>query len=104
MTLIYISLSAFAIFLIINIFLTFKSGKRQNSHELSEIRSSIGTLTQGLLNTERNLKEEFVTDRKENADSLKNVREEIGNQLNIFTKTFSDNLSALIKSNEDRLE
>jgi DNA recombination protein RmuC len=104
MTFVYISLLTIAILLVVNIYLTLKAGKKENSSEFSEIRSSIGILTQGLQITERNLKDEFVTNRKENADSLKGVREEIGNQLNTFTKTFSDNLSALIKSNEDKLE
>jgi DNA recombination protein RmuC len=104
MTLIFIGLLAVAILLIANIFLTFKTRKNENNSELSDIKSSIGILSQNLQYTEKNLKDEFVINRKENADSLKGVREEVGNQLNTFTKTFSDNLSALIKSNEDKLE
>lgn len=104
MPFIHILLLAITILLTINIFLTLKAGKKEESIELSEIKSSIGTLTQNLQNTERNLKDEFATNRKENADSLKGVREEVGSHLNTFTKTFSDNLSALTRSNEDKLE
>ena len=99
MTNITIFLIVIAILLVINIILALKGEKQGN--DFSAITSNV---SQALINTERNLKDEFVTNRKENADSLKSVREEVNNQLNMFTRTFSDNLSALIKSNEDKLE
>ncbi|MFN8279011.1 MAG: DNA recombination protein RmuC [Saprospiraceae bacterium] len=104
MELIYIFLLVIAVLLIVNIFLTLKAGKKEESTELAEIKNSVASLIQNLKDTEANLKSEFATNRKENADSLKSVREEVGNQLNSFTKTFSENLSALTKSNEEKLE
>lgn len=57
MTIIYIFLSAIAILLIVNIFLTLKAGKKEAVNELTEIKSSIGTLTSNLKDTEKNLKD-----------------------------------------------
>jgi len=62
MTLTTILLISVTILLVINILFTIAGNKRGN--DFSEIKSA-------LLNTERNLKDEFVTNRKENADSLK---------------------------------
>lgn len=45
MTIVYIFLSTLAIFLIVNIILTLKAGKKKSGNELTEIKSSIGTLT-----------------------------------------------------------
>lgn len=104
MALLYILLSVLAILLIINIFLTIKAGKKEGSIELSEIKSSIGTLTSNLKDTEKNLKDEFVTNRKESAETATGLRTEIGNQLNKFTQTFSEQLGTLTKSNEEKLE
>lgn len=104
MTLLYLSLLAIAILLIVNIFFTIKKEKKVNSSEFSEITSKIEAIALNIQTTERNLKDEFVTNRKENADSFKGVREEVGNHLNTFTKTFSDNLTTLTRSNEERLE
>ena len=53
---------------------------------------------------EKNLKDEFVTNRKESADTATGLRTEIVNQLNTFTQTFSDQLGNLTKTNEDKLE
>lgn len=61
MTIIYIFLSALTILLIVNIILTLKAGKKNIGNELTEIKSSIGTLTSNLKDTEKNLKDEFVT-------------------------------------------
>ena len=69
MTLIYIFFSALAILLIVNIILTLKAGKKETSNELTEIKSSIGTLNSNLKDTEKNLKDEFVTNRKESSES-----------------------------------
>jgi DNA recombination protein RmuC len=104
MELIYIFLSCIAILLIVNIILTFKAGKKEASNELIGIKSSIGTLTSNLKDTEKNLKDEFVTNRKEGTETATGLRTEIGNQLNQFTKTFSDQLGYLTKSNEEKLE
>jgi len=66
MTLIYIFLLALAILLCVNIILTLKAGKKESGNELIEIIpnlfGTIGTLTS-------NLKDEFVTNRKESAET-----------------------------------
>lgn len=104
MTLIYIFLSVLTILLVVNIILTLKAGKNDSGNELNEIKSSIGTLTSNLKDTEKNLKDEFVTNRKESAETATGLRTEIGNQLNKFTQTFSEQLGNLTKSNEEKLE
>ncbi len=104
MPLIYIFLSFLAILLIVNIILTLKAGKKKAGNELTEIKSSIGTLTAHLKDTEKKLKDEFVTNRKESAETATGLRTEIGNQLYKFTQTFSEQLGNLTKSNEEKLE
>jgi len=104
MTLTYIFLTFLAILLIVNIILTLKAGKKDESNELTEIKNSVTTIIQNLKDTEGNLKNEFVTNRKESAESAAGLRTEIGNQLNTFTQTFSEQLGNLTKSNEDKLE
>ena len=104
MEIIYIFLSVLAILLIVNVILTLKAGKNESSNELNEIRSSIGTLTSNLKDTEKNLKDEFVINRKESSETATGLRTEIGVQLNTFTQTFSDQLGNLTKSNEEKLE
>ena len=56
MTIIYIFLSLLAILLIVNIILTLKAGKKEAGNELTEIKSSIGTLTSNLKDTEKTSK------------------------------------------------
>lgn len=104
MALVYIFLTLLSVLLIVNIILTLKAGKNDSGNELNEIKSSIGTLTSNLKDTEKNLKDEFVTNRKESADTATGLRTEIGNQLNKFTQTFSEQLGNLTKSNEEKLE
>ena len=104
MGLINIFLSALVILLFVNIILTLRAGKKVSGNELTEIKSSIGTLTSNLKETEKNLKDEFVTNRKENAETARDLRGEIGEQLNKFTQTFSEQLGNLTKSNEEKLE
>lgn len=103
MILTYIFLLTLAILLIVNIILTLKVGKKEESNDLTEIKSSIGTLVSNLKDTEKNLKDEFVTNRKESSETAAGLRTEIGNQLNKFTQTFSDRLANLTKSNEEKL-
>ena len=104
MTLIYIFLSALAILLIVNIILTLKAGKKEASNELTEIKNSVSTVIQNLKDTERTLKDEFTTNRKESGETATGLRGELVNQLSIFTKTFGDQLGNLTKSNEEKLE
>jgi hypothetical protein len=61
MTIIYIFLTTIAILLIVNIILTLKAGKKEESNELNEIKSAIETLIFNLKDIEKNLKNEFVT-------------------------------------------
>ncbi|MBK9271361.1 MAG: DNA recombination protein RmuC [Saprospiraceae bacterium] len=104
MELIYIILAILVILIIINILLSYNAGKKQTGTELAELKSSIQTLTTNLKDTEKNLKDEFVINRKESAETATGLRTEIGNQLNKFTQTFSDQLGNLTKSNEEKLE
>jgi len=96
--LLYTILALLAILLIVNIFLTLKAGKKEESNELTEIKNSVATLISNLKDTERNLKDEFTTNRKESTENSKGLREEIGKQLNEFTKTFLEQLTALTNS------
>ena len=98
MLLLQISVIIFAILLIVNIILTLKVGSKDSGNEFNEIKNSIASLTQNLKDTETNLKGEFVTNRKENSDNAKGLREEVAHQLNTFTKTFSEQLTALTNS------
>ena len=99
-----ILLIVIAILLIVNIIINLKSGNKESSKELSDLKNSLGVLNDQLKDTERNLKEEFVSNRRESADSAIALRTELGNQLNKFTQTFSDQLTNLTKSNEGKLE
>lgn len=98
MLLLQISVIILATLVILNIILTLRAGKKDSGNELTEIKNSIGSLTQNLKDTETNLKGEFATNRKENSDNAKGLREEVTNQLNTFTKTFSEQLTALTNS------
>jgi len=102
MFLIQITVVLISVLLIVNIFLTLRAGKREVSNEQIEIKNSISSLTQNLKDTEINLKSEFATNRKENSDNSKGLREEVNNRLNSFTQTFSEQLTALTKSVDDK--
>jgi len=104
MELIYIILTILVILILINILLSYNASKKQSGTELTEIKSSLHILTTNLKDTEKNLKDEFVINRKESADTSLGLRAEISNQLNKFTQTFSDQLGNLTKSNEEKLE
>ncbi len=93
-----------AILLIINIILTLKASKKETGNELIEIKSTLSMLSALLKNTEQNLKNEFVINRKESAETAVGLRTEIGHQLNQFTQTFALQLGKLTQSNDERLE
>ena len=99
---IQISLVVIALLLIVILFRIFKSGAGGGNTDLTEIENSIGSLTTNLKDTERNLKEEFATNRKEAAQGSKDLREEVSTQLNTFIKTFSDQLTTLTKTIEEK--
>lgn len=104
MTIVYIILSICLILLIINLFLNLKSHKSADNKELEDLKSTLSLMHANLKDSEKNIKDEFVINRKESADTALGLRSEIGAQLNQFTKTFSDQLANLTKSNEEKLE
>ena len=87
-----VEIFVFIILLIAILILFFNASIRKNYYgqQLSEIKSSIGTLISNLKDTEKNLKDEFVTNRKETAEIATGLRSEVSYQLNKFTQTFSD--------------
>lgn len=99
MTAIYILLG---IILFLQVFFLINPIKKKESNDITELKNSVTTVIQNLKDTEGNLKNEFVTNRKEAAQSSKELREEVGNQLNTFTKTFSDLLTVLTKTLEEK--
>lgn len=102
MELTFIFLSALAILLIVNIVLTYTRRNKDAGSEIAEIKTSISLLISNLKATESNLKSEFVTNRSESASTAKDLREEVYNQLNKFTQTFSEHLSALTSSSAEK--
>lgn len=98
----YIFLTVITILLIVILIRVFIKETKEESTELTEIKNLVASLTQNLKDAETNLKNEFVTNRKEAAQGSKDLREEVSNQLNAFTKTFSDQLTALTKIIEDK--
>lgn len=104
MTIIYILLFSLIVLLVTNLYFTFKAAEKESGNELLEMKTLIETLALSLKNTEKNLKDEFVINRKESAETASSLRIEIGNQLNKFTQTFSEQLSNLTKTNEEKLE
>lgn len=95
-------LAGLGILLAVNIFLTLRAGKKEGNDELREIQNSITLLSQNLKDTERNLKDEFSTNRKETGQGAKDLRDEVAGRLDSFTRTFSESLSGLTKSVEDK--
>ena len=102
MNILYIFLSLIALFLLINIVLTYKALVKDSQQDASELNNALNQLTSNLKNTEANLKNEFVVNRQEHAQAAKDLREEVGNRLLGFTTTFSDQLNALVKSLEEK--
>lgn len=103
MEIIYIILIFNSILTFVSILLIRQAGKKESDKDLLEIIRSINALNQNLKDTEGNLKSEFATNRKESSEIAAGLRVEIGNQLNIFTQTFLDQLGKLTKSIEDKL-
>ena len=98
----YIFLSIIAILLIVILVKVFKKETKEENSESNAIKYSLANLTQHLKETERNLKTEFVTNRKESADIATGLRRELGNQLNQFTQTFLEQLTVLTKLIEEK--
>lgn len=98
----YIFFLVATILLIINIILTLRAGKKEGNKELIELKILVEALKANLKDTESHLSGEFVTNRSESASTAKDLREEVYNQLNRFTQTFSEQLSALTSSNAEK--
>jgi DNA recombination protein RmuC len=92
------------ILIVINVFLGYKIINKNSNSDFTNLTYLVETLTLNLKETEKNIKEEFVTNRKEIGGNISSLRIEIGNQLNKFTQTFSQQLLNLTKSNEEKLE
>lgn len=89
---IYIFLSAIIILLLIVLWLSSKSQNNTKEDDFLLLKNAMVNLNQAIKDSERNIKDEFVINRKETAEHAKNLREEMGKQLNSFTKIFSEQL------------
>lgn len=92
---------ALLLILLIIISLRSKQSKAPNSIEFNQ---AIASLVDHVRTSEKNLKDEFSTNRKEGAETSVALRSELGVQLNQFTQTFATQLGALTQSNETKLE
>ena len=90
--------------LVLNSWLILQSRRADHVKDLAEIKASVANTTGIIRDTERNLKEEFVINRQEAANTARDLRGEIGHQLNTFIQTFSGQLGSLTKLNEEKLE
>jgi len=88
-------LAFIAALLAINILLGFYLFKRIHT---------IGNSEQGVKELERNLRTELIAGRREQTENAKDLREELGRELNRFTGTFATQLSTLTKANEEKME
>jgi DNA recombination protein RmuC len=104
MLIIEITITIALILLIINLYFTFKNSRNNSLIEILEIKSSTIKLFELFKDSERNLKDEFVINRKENSENAISLRTEISNRIDTFIKTFSEQLGNLTKSNEEKLE
>jgi len=90
--------------LIINIFLAIKARKNDVDGRLIELKNLIDTLRIGVIETKRELKDEFASNRKENSDLAIGFRKEVTDNLSQFVQTFSNQLGNLTNLNEQKLE
>ena len=84
MLLIQISIIFITTLLIVNILLTLKACKKEVNNVLTEINNSLALLPSFLKEIEKYLKDEFVSNRFEYAETAPGIRTEIGNQLHKF--------------------
>lgn len=92
------------ILLVIILFTGLKNANTSSSKDFFEIKSQLNTIAANIKDSEKALKDEFVTNRQESANNSKDLRIEVVQQLDSFTKTFSDQLTTLTQSNEGKLE
>src|SRR5580692_9560952 len=95
MALTYLLLAVLLLLLIINIVFTLRFVSRDPGYPTVELKNEAVNLRQTLKDSEASLKGEFVINRQESAGNAKGLREEVSGQLNAFTKTFSEQLTAL---------
>ncbi len=96
--------SGVVIILLMIAFLIYKLIRNQSGNQLHEVQASLSSLQSIIKEMERNLKGEFVTNRKESSETASALRSEILNQQSNFSLTFSDQLGKLIDSNQEKLE
>ncbi|MBS1669634.1 MAG: DNA recombination protein RmuC [Bacteroidetes bacterium] len=99
MTFIDTALIVIALLLIVNIIISLQVGKKDNQHELKYL---MGALSQQLKDMEQGQKNELAMNRRENTSNAKDLREEVGGQLNEFIKTFSTQLAMLTEAMGER--
>lgn len=100
----YIFLVIITVLLIVNIFLTLKAANASTGKDAAEIKFAVTALSQQLKDMEAALKNEFAVNRRESTDTASGLRTELGQQLNVFTQTFGQQLGNLVNSNEAKLE
>lgn len=89
---------------IVNLFITWRKGIHKSDDTLFEMKRIIETVFVYIKESEKNIKDEFVINRKEITESATGLRTEMGQHLNQFTQTFATQLNLLIQSNEKKLE
>ena len=104
MIILYISVAILGLLLLINMLLTWRIGRHSSGDAFNEIKVILGNILSNVKDTEKNLKDEFVINRKENAETATGLRTEMGLQLNNFTQAFTQQLAHLSKTNEEKLE
>ncbi|WP_298300999.1 DNA recombination protein RmuC [Hydrotalea sp.] len=103
MIILYISVAILGLLLLINMLLTWRIGRHSSGDAFNEIKVILGNILSNVKDTEKNLKDEFVINRKENAETATGLRTEMGLQLNNFTQAFTQQLAHLSKTNEEKL-
>lgn len=99
MDLTLILLISLIILLIINIILTIRV---KDAHIAEEISTLKNLNAQQARDIEKSFREEFRVNREEAQLTSKDLREEVGRQLQGFTRTFSEQLHLLVKSTDEK--
>ncbi|HOZ52574.1 MAG TPA: DNA recombination protein RmuC [Chitinophagaceae bacterium] len=100
-TILLIIISILIIFIVVIVLLNFKRKDQDGYHSLEK---TLSLLNLQVKETESNLQKEFVINRQEIMQTSKDLRVEVGNQINLFTISFSENLSLLTKSIEEKFQ
>ncbi|MGC8750451.1 DNA recombination protein RmuC [Hydrotalea sp.] len=89
--------------LLVQFLLFSKIGGQKNNEALNEIKLLLNQWLITVKDIEKNLKEEFVINRKENAEASAALRTETNLQLNNFAQTITLQLTQLSNANEEKL-